>query len=153
LVSDFDGVMTNNKIIINEDMAEKAIVTRFDGVGVEILKSMNIEVVILSGEKKGPAFARAKKLKVGHLTSNDKVSSLYRLASEKSLLMNQVAFVGNAENDLGCFRSAGISFAPSDSIPAAQNLADVLLKSRGGEGAIYELANFFRRCNTDSVLK
>ena len=51
LACDFDGVMTDNKVIVREDGLESVVVNRSDGLAIEMIKSMGIKQIILSKEK------------------------------------------------------------------------------------------------------
>ena len=50
LVLDFDGVMTNNKVIVDENGKESIICNRSDGMGVEMIKNKGIDVIVISKE-------------------------------------------------------------------------------------------------------
>jgi len=50
IVYDFDGVMTDNRVIIHQDRTEAVIVSRSDGLGVERFRSLGIPQLILSTE-------------------------------------------------------------------------------------------------------
>ena len=50
VVYDFDGVMTDNRVILREDGLESVVVNRSDGLAIGIIKSMGIPQMILSKE-------------------------------------------------------------------------------------------------------
>ena len=73
IVYDFDGVMTDNSVIVNEDGIESVIVNRSDGLAVGILKSLCITQLILSKESNKIVSTRAAKLEIQVLQGvNDK---------------------------------------------------------------------------------
>ncbi|KAB2835513.1 MAG: acylneuraminate cytidylyltransferase, partial [Candidatus Brocadia sp.] len=81
LVLDFDGVMTDNRVIVDETGREAVIANRADGLGIERLKRMGIEVIVLSKETNPVVAARCRKLSVPYVQGeNDKVSTLIRIA-------------------------------------------------------------------------
>ena len=47
LFFDFDGVFTPNTVIINEDGQEAVPCSRFDGLGLAKLKSINFSIIML----------------------------------------------------------------------------------------------------------
>ena len=59
---DFDGVMTNNKVYVDQYGKEMVQVNRADGLGVEEIKKLGIEQIIISTEKNPVVSARASKL-------------------------------------------------------------------------------------------
>ena len=51
IVYDFDGVMTDNKVYVDQDGREMVQVNRSDGLGVSEIKKLGIEQIIISTEK------------------------------------------------------------------------------------------------------
>ena len=61
LVYDFDGVMTDNKLYIDQHGNEMVQVSRADGLGVSEIRKLGISQMILSTETNPVVGARAKK--------------------------------------------------------------------------------------------
>ena len=57
---DFDGVMTNNKVLVDENGIESVIVNRADGLGISEIKKLGIDQIIISTEKNPLVTQRAK---------------------------------------------------------------------------------------------
>ena len=51
LVYDFDGVMTDNKVFIDQNGREMVQVNRADGLGVAEIKKLGIDQIIISTAK------------------------------------------------------------------------------------------------------
>ena len=51
LVLDFDGVMTDNRVLVSEDGKESVLCDRGDGLGIGMLKAAGIQVVVISKER------------------------------------------------------------------------------------------------------
>ncbi len=64
LALDFDGVLTNNKVIVDENGKESVICSRSDGMGIEMMKNKGIEVIVISKEKNKVVKARCDKFKI-----------------------------------------------------------------------------------------
>ena len=62
LVYDFDGVMTDNKLYLDQEGHEMVQVNRADGLGVSEIRKLGIEQVILSTEENPVVAAQARKL-------------------------------------------------------------------------------------------
>ena len=77
IIYDFDGVMTNNKLFVDQNGNEIVQVNRSDGLGVSQIKKLNINQIIISTEKNPVVSARAKKLGIPCLQGieNKKVMS------------------------------------------------------------------------------
>ena len=77
IVSDFDGVMTDNRVWVDDTGKETVCVSRADGQAVHMLKAMGIPLLILSTEVNGVVGKRAEKLNIEYLQSvTDKASCL-----------------------------------------------------------------------------
>jgi N-acylneuraminate cytidylyltransferase len=61
--------------------------------------------------------------------------------SERGVDGGNVVYLGNDANDLPCFRLAGCAVVPCDAHPSARREADLVLRSRGGRGAVRELSD------------
>ncbi|MBZ0319434.1 MAG: acylneuraminate cytidylyltransferase [Anaerolineae bacterium] len=142
LVLDFDGVMTDNRVIVDEGGREAVIANRADGLGIEHLKRAGIEVIVLSKETNQVVAARCRKLNVPYVQGeNDKVGALIRIASERNISAKHIAFVGNDVNDVECLQWVGTPIAVSDAFEDVKSYARFVTKARGGYGAVREVAN------------
>ena len=59
---DFDGVMTDNKVILSETGEELVTVNRSDGLAISYFKKLNVKQYIISTEKNQVVSKRAKSL-------------------------------------------------------------------------------------------
>ncbi len=142
LALDFDGVLTDNRVLVDQEGKEAVWCDRGDGWGIARLKEHGVQVVILSTEKNPVVAARARKLKVECWQGlRDKVSMLKEIANKYSLHPDQVAFVGNDVNDLECLRWAGVAIAVADAHPTVLAMAQIVLTKPGGRGAVRELVD------------
>lgn len=141
LVTDFDGVHTDDRVIVNQDGSEAVRCSRSDGMGIEFLRNRGIKTLILSREKNPVVSARAAKLQMDvlHHIAN-KLPALDAWRSENCLGWSEIAYVGNDVNDLECMKACGLSFAPSDAHPEAKAVATRVLGKAGGNGALREVS-------------
>ena len=142
LVTDFDGVHTDDKVTISEDGSELVRCSRADGMGVEMLRNKNLHLLILSREQNPVVRARASKLKMSvqhHV--QDKLPALDAWRQANNLEWSEIAYIGNDINDVECMKACGLSFCPSDAHESARAIAKMVLKRRGGDGAIRELSD------------
>jgi len=143
IVYDFDGVMTDNKVIIFEDGTESIVANRSDGLGVEILKKRGINQIILSTESNNVVRARAKKLDLPVIYAcEDKKSTLIKYCKEKGHNLSKVVYVGNDINDLEAMEVVGYPIAPADAHIEIKKIAKIVTKVRGGDGVIREIVDF-----------
>ncbi|WP_285505114.1 acylneuraminate cytidylyltransferase [Actinokineospora sp. NBRC 105648] len=142
LVTDFDGVHTDDRAILLQDGTEAVVVSRSDGAGVAALRAAGVPVMILSVEVNPVVAARARKLgvEVAHGVA-DKAERLLTWLDEHGLDPAEVAFVGNDLRDIGCMRLVGWPVAVADARPEVLAVARVVLESNGGAGAVREIAD------------
>ncbi|MCJ7696478.1 MAG: acylneuraminate cytidylyltransferase [Anaerolineaceae bacterium] len=143
LVFDFDGVMTDNRVWVDQNGQETVAANRSDGMGIGILlESTNVGVMVISRESNPVVNARCKKLNIPVIQSVlDKASALRQIMGEKNIPPQNVIFMGNDTNDLPAFEVAGFSVAPADAHPVVLRSADLVLSMTGGHGAVRELCD------------
>jgi YrbI family 3-deoxy-D-manno-octulosonate 8-phosphate phosphatase len=146
VVSDFDGVLTDNRVLVFEDGREAVYCSRADGLGIGLLRASGIEVVILSTETNPVVKARAVKLGVDAIQScADKGAAMRSLLSERHLCHDQVLYIGNDVNDLPAFAEVGITVAPADAHPLLRRMATFVSTASGGGGVLREVADLLAR--------
>jgi N-acylneuraminate cytidylyltransferase len=141
IVTDFDGVHTDDRALIDQDGRELVSVSREDGMGVALLKRAGVPLLILSTETNPVVAARARKLGVDVVQGlADKAGALAAWADRTGVALDRVAYLGNDVNDLGCFELVGWPVAVPDAHPRVLAAARVVLSRPGGDGAVRELA-------------
>lgn len=142
LVLDFDGVMTDNRVWVSEDGTEWVAAHRGDGMGVEMVRETGVEVMVLSREMNPVVAARCRKLNITYQHGlREKVPALQQIIQERQLNLDEVVYVGNDINDLGCMRLVGCGVAVADAHPKVLAEADIVLSKAGGFGAVRELCD------------
>ncbi|WP_151525839.1 acylneuraminate cytidylyltransferase [Serinicoccus kebangsaanensis] len=140
LVTDFDGVHTDDRAVLGQDGSESVRVHRGDGMGVARLRRAGVPILILSTEVNPVVAARAAKLSVEVQHGvEDKVVALRAWLGEHHLDPDRVAYVGNDVNDLGAMGVVGWPIAVADARPEVLDAARVVLGRGGGDGAVREV--------------
>jgi YrbI family 3-deoxy-D-manno-octulosonate 8-phosphate phosphatase len=149
LVLDVDGVFTDGSIYYNEqgEMAKRFDMR--DGMGLEILRQNNVEVLVLTSENSKLVGERMKKLQIqdAFLGVKDKYSFLKQFLATKNCSFDAVAYVGDDVNDLANICSVGWSFAPGNAMNAVKANADMVLTHDSGNGAIREVCEIIMKYN------
>lgn len=141
IVFDFDGVMTDNRVLVSESGQEFVVVSRADGWGVTLLREQGFPMLILSTELNSVVAARAAKLKLPVLHGvDDKEVTLRRYCRQHGYDLDNVLYVGNDSNDIAAMRIVGLSVVPADAHQSAKAVADIVLNTNGGYGVVRELA-------------
>lgn len=150
VIFDFDGVLTDNTVIVHQDGTESVTAHRGDGLGIAALQNAGIRVLILSKERNPVVAARAKKLAVEVIHGcDDKRPAALTWLSQLGTDPLRCAFVGNDVNDVDLMSVIGLAAAPRDAHPAALSAADWVLNSVGGRGAAREVSDAVLEARVD----
>ncbi|HEX9333985.1 MAG TPA: acylneuraminate cytidylyltransferase [Anaerolineales bacterium] len=144
IISDFDGVITDNRVWVDQDGTESVAAYRSDSIRMKELLELGIDVVILSSELNRVVEARAKKMGVEAIHGvgiNEKGRVMREILEQKNVKAENVIYIGNDLNDLPCFEIAGWSVAVADAYPEVIRAADFVLSKAGGHGALRELCD------------
>lgn len=141
IVYDFDGVMTDNRVLVSEDGTESVLANRADGWGIGLLRNSGYRQIILSTETNRVVAVRAKKLGLEVLQgSRDKLADLSAYCDSHQIGLERVLYVGNDVNDIEVMGRVGFPVAPADAHPTVLALAKHVTNARGGEGVIKEIS-------------
>lgn len=150
LVLDVDGVFTDGCVLYDSqgEMAKKFDMR--DGMGLEILRQHQVEVVVITSENSELVAQRMKKLNITNtfLGVKDKYSFIKHFIQSKNSSFGALAYVGDDVNDLANICSVGWSFAPNDAVKIVKYNADIVLNNTSGSGAIREVCEFILNYNT-----
>lgn len=142
LVFDFDGVFTDNGVIVLGEGQEAVVCSRGDGMGLELLRKAGWPMVVISKETHPVVSARCAKLKIECIQGiEDKLPTLRRWLDERGFALERTLYVGNDVNDLSCLTAVGCPVAVADAHPEALRASRIILESPGGRGALRELAD------------
>lgn len=137
---DFDGVFTDNRVLISEDGKESVFCYRSDGVGLSKLKKAGIDCMVVSSEPNPVVSVRCQKLNIDCFQGvRDKLSVIKEILAEKKIEAHQCVFVGNDDGDLEAMRFVGIPVAVADAYPHIKDVAKIVLTKGGGLGAVREI--------------
>jgi YrbI family 3-deoxy-D-manno-octulosonate 8-phosphate phosphatase len=143
---DFDGVFTNNMVYVLQDGSEAVRCNRSDGIGLQKLKKLGIETVIISTESNPVVSARAQKLKIRCFQNcEDKRKTLENFARDFGISLDEVAFVGNDINDQPCLDCVGLPIVVNDAHPDVVSIARYHTRNPGGYGAVREICDLFEQ--------
>ncbi|MCJ7623220.1 MAG: acylneuraminate cytidylyltransferase, partial [Anaerolineaceae bacterium] len=142
IVFDFDGVMTDNRVWVNEEGGEMVAAYRSDSIGINLIRQVGIKVFVLSTEVNPVVAVRCKKLNLPVVQGiDDKATILKKYLQDHAINPQNVVYLGNDINDVPCFPVVGCAVVVADAQPEAIRKADIVLSRRGGQGAVRELCD------------
>lgn len=143
LVLDFDGVMTDDRVLVDQHGVESVWCHRGDGWGIARLRDAGVPIVVMSTETNPVVGARCEKLRIDVMQScADKLRQLRQFAGARGVPASRIAFVGNDVNDLPCLRWVGMPIAVADAAPDVRAACRRVTRRPGGRGAVREVAEW-----------
>ncbi|RMF99485.1 MAG: 3-deoxy-manno-octulosonate-8-phosphatase KdsC [Nitrospirae bacterium] len=142
LILDVDGVLTDGRIILdNEGNEFKAFHVR-DGHGIKLLVRNGVEVAIITGRRSRVVQRRAEELGIKDVYQKcfDKVVAYNDLKSKHALTDEEICYVGDDIVDIPVMRRVGFPVAVSDADPEISRHAIMVTSCGGGRGAVREVA-------------
>jgi len=140
LIFDFDGVLTDNRVLVFSDGTEAVICNRADGLAFDHFRAQAFPVHIVSTETNPVVRARGAKLQVPVMDSvSDKAAAIAQLCQTHGYDPSRLMFVGNDLNDLPAMAAVGHAVAVADAHPDVLEAANHVLVTRGGDGVAREI--------------
>ncbi len=140
VIMDFDGVFTDNRVIVFEDGREAVICNRSDSLLMSKLSHLDIQLIVVSSERNSVVKSRCNKLGIHCISGvKDKLSTVKEWLRDNKINCENVVYVGNDVNDLECLRFVRCGIAVNDAYPEVKRCAKIVLESPGGMGAVREL--------------
>lgn len=144
IIFDFDGIFTNNKVLVRDDGRETILCSRGDGLGINILNSFikknnwGLDYFILSKEKNYVVKKRAKKMNIKCFSGIDnKLEFILNYAKTKykdtNTFKKGFIYLGNDLNDLEVIRFSEFSVVPKDAHPLIKKYASKIMAVNGGD--------------------
>lgn len=147
VITDVDGVLTDGGIYTGP---KGILFKKFnvkDGAGVQILKSIGIDTLIISSEtdkvNQKILESRSHKIGVKHCFSsvNDKYKFLLNFMIKNNLEYENIAYIADDINDLPAITLASIRACPADAVNEIKKVCNMKLSKSGGKGCFRELVN------------
>lgn len=143
IVFDFDGVFTDNRVLVLEDGTEGVMCSRADGLGLDRLRACGLDMLVLSKEQNPVVAARCNKLRLPCIQGCDeKAERLRQEFIDRGITRHEVAYVGNDINDVECMELVELPISVSDGYPEVKRIAAWVGTVPGGQGAVREVCDW-----------
>lgn len=150
VITDFDGVHTDDTALVSQDGRESVRVSRSDGLGVEQLRRAGIPLLIVSKETNPVVRARAATIGAEVLAGIEHKTEVVRdWLKCRGVPPARAAYLGNDVHDLGPMGLVGWPVAVADAHADVRRAARLVLSRAGGQGAVRELCDHVLRGRRD----
>jgi 3-deoxy-D-manno-octulosonate 8-phosphate phosphatase (KDO 8-P phosphatase) len=143
LLLDVDGVLTDGRILLDNQGNElKAFHVR-DGHGIKMAQRAGIIVGIITGRISEVVNIRAQELgiKEVHQGAHEKILVYDSILGRYGFRDEEVAYMGDDIVDVDIFKRTGLSVTVDDADPSVKPHVDMITKTAGGRGAVREVIN------------
>lgn len=140
LILDNDGVLTDGRIVYDDNQVESKNFSAKDGLGIRLLQQTDLKLAIITGRSSRILEKRCQDLTIEYLFQSvrNKLKKTEELLADFGLNWENVAYLGDDWNDYPVQKKCGISAVPADAFPALKEKVDVVLSRDGGKGAVRE---------------
>ena len=140
ILTDIDGVWTDGGMYYDQMGNEWKKFHTYDSAGVLFAHQQDIPVGIITGESTAIVERRAKKLHIDYLFQGvqDKLSVAQQLCERLNITLEEVAYIGDDQNDLRLLQVVGISATPQSAPDYIKKKVMYVMNKKGGEGCFRE---------------
>lgn len=144
LILDVDGVLTDGRIILDNNGNEYKEFHVRDGHGIRMLIHAGIKVAIITGRHSRVVERRALELGITEVFQKclNKKVAYAGLLKKYSLKDCEVAYIGDDIIDAPIMAVVGLPVAVADAADEAKSYALIRTKNQGGRGAVREITDF-----------
>jgi len=144
IISDFDGIMTDNCVYIDNNMNMQRKINFKDVIGLSRLAKEGIKVIFVSGEKNAiiDALTQRFNLPENHQNIRVKIDVLKDIISRYNLTQDDYLYIGDDINDLECLEYSKIKVTVPNAADRIKKIKNIqITENYGGNGAFREVAN------------
>ena len=143
IVCDVDGVLTDGRMWFDGEGRPFRWLHARDGAALTLWRLVGGKAALVTGlgSKAVEAIVNQWQLAECHMWIRDKARVCREMAERHGIALEEMAFLGDDIIDLPALRVVGVAVAVADAVQEARDVADIVLQTRGGEGAVRELVH------------
>lgn len=144
VITDFDGVVTDNCVYVNEDFTMSRKLNFKDVMGFYILKRNDYKVAIISGEGNSAIATMAEKFKIDEVHQNIriKIEVLKNIITKYELSPEEYVYIGDDINDLECLKYSKYKITVPHAVKKIKSVDGIqITENQAGSGAFREVVD------------
>ncbi len=140
-IFDIDGIMTDGRLTIDESGKQYKSIRLRDLDALTEIKKLGIKVAAITGEntKIVDCFRDSYNWDYFYKGCKNKIAALNEIAGKENVDLKDILYVGDGKYDVEPIQSSGVGLCPCDAYFKAKEVADIILKSKSGEGIVEEV--------------
>ncbi len=140
-IFDYDGVMTDGTIILNNDGEPLRTANVKDGYALQLIRKLGYRIAVISG---GYSPSMQKRFDALNITSvflgvSDKLTVYEQFKEEHKLTDAEIVYMGDDIPDYRCMIKAGIPVCPADAAEEIKRISLYISHYRGGHGCVRDI--------------
>jgi D-sedoheptulose 7-phosphate isomerase len=142
---DIDGVLTDGRIIVDENGKERKQISLRDIDAVYEIKRQGFKIGAITGEKTEITnyFEGRFPWDYFYRGCKNKVEAIKEIAEKEGLSRDEICYLGDGKYDIDPVGYVGLGVCPSDAITPVKKAATLIL-GQSGHGAIWELVEYLK---------
>lgn len=147
ILSDVDGVLTDGRIIFDNQGIETKEFHIHDGLGIRLWQRAGGKFGLITGRSSHIVKMRAAELgiEIVRQTAEEKLTATKQILQELGLTPEQTCYIGDDLPDLPAVRGVGLGVAVADACPELRQAAQHVTAAIGGRGAVREVVELILR--------
>lgn len=144
VISDFDGIMTDNCIYVDENLKISRKINFKDIMGVSILRKAGIELAFISGEKNPLIDLLSERFSLPEVHQNirKKIDVIKGIVERNNLQPEDFLYIGDDINDIECLDFALTKITVPNATAAVKMVHGIqITREVGGNGAFREVVD------------
>ncbi len=144
IVSDFDGIFTDGKLLVFSDGKTAKQIDYKDIMAIANILKKGIKFAIISGEKSIAIDILKEKFPSIDIFQNErkKINILKELLHKNSITKENTIYIGDDINDIECLQYVSHPLTVPNAHESVKKLTNIqITKAHGGNGAIREIAD------------
>lgn len=151
IISDVDGVLTEDKIYLPGDGEEIKVFNPKDALRIEAAQRSGLKIIWITGRKARATIKRSRELNVPLIFKQDVAKSktplLDTLKKKYHVNPKEMLYIGDDWGDLFLMKRVGVSATPKNGSPENKAIAHIVSSRNGGDGVAAEIIEIVMRTN------
>ncbi len=141
LIFDYDGVMTDGKVILQHEGPPLRNANVRDGYILQLAVKLGYNVVIISGGFSRSMDNRFETLNIKDAFTGvkDKLEVYENYLKNKGLSHEEVLYMGDDIPDIPVMKKVGVPVCPLDAVEEVRNISVYISDKKGGDGCVRDI--------------
>lgn len=141
ILADVDGVLTDGRVVINNQGVETKEFHIRDGMGIRLWQRAGYRFGLVTSRSSQVVKMRAAELEISLVRqgASDKLATVLEILRELELAPVQACYIGDDLPDLPAVRGVGLGVAVADACAELREAAHYVTAAPGGAGAVREV--------------